>query len=107
MTLIDQIHRLERLDQLIRMKSTGPPKNLARRLEISERTLYNLLDILRSMGAEIYFNSEKQSYYYPSNIEVEIKFKVSDSASATFKGGYQPFFNFSVSFFPEEFLRTA
>ena len=35
MNLLTQIRRLERLDQLIRMKATGTPKELAKRMQVS------------------------------------------------------------------------
>jgi len=66
--LLQQIELIERMDQLIRFKSTGTPRNLARRLSISEASLYRLIDTLREMGAPIEFSVCSQSYVYSSEV---------------------------------------
>ncbi|MDF2191992.1 HTH domain-containing protein [Paraflavitalea sp. CAU 1676] len=58
------LDRLQTLDRLIRIKGTGTPKQLADRLDISERTLYRLIDTMRSLGAPIAYSESRQSYYY-------------------------------------------
>ena len=68
MTFIDQVHRIERLDQLIRMKATGRPSELALKLGISESRLYETLNIMKAdLGAVIRYSKSIQSYYYPKN----------------------------------------
>ena len=58
-------HNLQQLDQLIRMKATGNPRKLARRLEISERSLYEFIERLRKdMGCPIVYSKLRQTYYY-------------------------------------------
>lgn len=69
MKLIQQLQQLERLDALIRRKSTGSPKELARKFSVSERTIYNLLEVLRQMGAEIEYCHTRCSYYYTFQIK--------------------------------------
>lgn len=58
------INRLERLDYLIRIKATGTPTELARKLNLSERCAYNYIDLLRQMGAPINYDRKRSSYYY-------------------------------------------
>ncbi|KAA8476162.1 HTH domain-containing protein [Arcticibacter tournemirensis] len=57
-------NRLERIDYLIRSKSTGTPDELARRLEMSERTLYAFIHEMRASGAPIGYSKTIRSYYY-------------------------------------------
>ena len=64
MSLTTQIERLQRLDTLIRLKSTGNSSNLADRLEISESTLFLLLKQAKDLGAKICFNYHLCSYEY-------------------------------------------
>jgi hypothetical protein len=64
MSFIEKLRQIERVDQLIRLKGTGTPANLASRLGISENSVYNLLNILRSLGADIYYCEQRQSYCY-------------------------------------------
>ncbi len=47
MSLYKYLNRIRRLDGMIRRKNTGPPPELARKLNISERWLYIFLDELR------------------------------------------------------------
>lgn len=56
--------RLEKLDHCIRYKATGGPVELAHKIGISERTLYDYLRLMREMGAPIKFSSHRKSYYY-------------------------------------------
>jgi predicted DNA-binding transcriptional regulator YafY len=68
MKLLEQLQRLERLDQLIRLKATGCADCLAQRMNLSRRTIYNLLDILKILGAEINYCALRQSYYYVNDV---------------------------------------
>ncbi|MCW9708621.1 hypothetical protein [Fodinibius salsisoli] len=47
MSLRTYLNRIHRLDALIRRKSTGPPEELADKLDISERWLYKFLGELK------------------------------------------------------------
>lgn len=64
MNLPDQLSRLERLDQLIRLKATGTPAELARKLEVCERTVYYLIRILKERDNPVFYDKERQSYCY-------------------------------------------
>lgn len=67
-------HRLERIDQLIRIKATGTPTELAGKLGISERTVYEYLNLMKELGAPIKFNSYRQTYYYDEEGMFNISF---------------------------------
>lgn len=77
MKFLEQCKKLEYLDYLISMRATGNPKQLAERLNISERTLYNYLNILKEMGGKIEYNPYIESYYYVSNGKLELRFRIS------------------------------
>ncbi len=66
MKFLEQIQQLERLDQLIRLKATGSPKDLAEKLEVSERSVYNFMEVMRCLGADIKYCSQRNSYCYES-----------------------------------------
>ena len=72
--LSDIFERLERLDYLIRQKSTATPNQLAERLNISERTLYGLLNEMRGLGAPIKYSRFKQTYYYGTTGRFQLRF---------------------------------
>ena len=76
MNFIEQIQRIERLDQLIRLKATGNPNELADKLEISNRQLFNLLNIMRNeLNAPIRFDNESNSYIYAEHGKINISYK--------------------------------
>jgi len=65
MALYNYLNRIERLDSLIRHKCTGTPKELAKKLDISERWLYIFLDELKTdLGCPIRYDRKRRSYVY-------------------------------------------
>jgi hypothetical protein len=60
----DILERLSRIDHLIRIKGTGTPAQLAKRLNLSERTIYDYISFLKGLGCPIKFDSFRESYYY-------------------------------------------
>jgi hypothetical protein len=75
MALCNYLNRIERLDAMIRHKSTGPPKQLADSLGISERWLYIFLDELKSdLGCPIRYDRKRMSYVYEKPGKVTIRF---------------------------------
>jgi predicted DNA-binding transcriptional regulator YafY len=61
------IARLIRIDELIIKKATGTPLQFARRLQITESTLYEDLKSMKKLGCPIYYDLYRQSYCYYEN----------------------------------------
>lgn len=76
MSLFEQIDRMQFLHKCIVQESTGTPCELAQRLRISKRHLYNLLDEFKDMGAEIQYSRIKETFYYKNNFCLEITCKI-------------------------------
>lgn len=70
-TLLD---RLKSIDLLIVKRSTGNAHKLAEKLGITERSVYNYLNLMKTMGAPIVFSSFYQSYTYKDNGSFHIGF---------------------------------
>lgn len=70
----ETIDRLKYLDYLIRVKATGKPRQLAQRLYISERTLYEHISLMRQLGAPIKYCKARQSYCYLEEGEFCLRF---------------------------------
>ena len=68
------IDRLNRLDHLIQIKGTGTPNELAGKLGMSRRSVYNHLNLMKGLGAPIKFCPYKQSYYYDEEGSFNISF---------------------------------
>ena len=46
------------------MKATGNSHDLAKRLGVSRSTVFEILETMRIMGAEIEYNKHRRSYFY-------------------------------------------
>ena len=64
MDYLTHIGNLRKMDKLIRLECTGPAKDFAEKLGISRRTVFNHIDDLKAMGAEIIYDFIKRSYCY-------------------------------------------
>ncbi|QHI35896.1 hypothetical protein IMCC3317_12440 [Kordia antarctica] len=67
MRFIEKIEVLKRVDQLIRIKATGSARDLAVKLGIGKSTVYEIIEILKNMGAEIKYCNYRKSFYYISD----------------------------------------
>ena len=71
--------RIKMIDYLIKIKATGSPPQLARRLTISESTLYEYLAFMKKCGAPISYCKHRCSYYYEEegyfNLEFNMKLR--------------------------------
>ena len=76
MELKNEIHRLNRLHRLIKMCNTGSPDELAHKLHISKRHLYNVLDNLRALGAKIDYSRSDYTFYYTNSFELNLNLQV-------------------------------
>jgi len=66
---------IARLDQLIRLQ-TGNAKDLAKRLNVCEKTVFNLIDKVKEQyKAPVLFDKYKNTYYYsrPGRIVLEFQ----------------------------------
>ncbi|WP_190810311.1 HTH domain-containing protein [Flagellimonas sp. S3867] len=89
--LTQQIEVLERIDQLIRLKATGRPKQLAERLGVSEATVFRVIETMKEMNAPICYDLTRQSYMYTEATRFKCGFYLEDLDEATersLSGGY-------------------
>lgn len=75
MAIVVYIERIHRLDQLISMRATGTPQQLANKLAISRRMLYEYIHTLKDMGGAIAYDKTSQSYYYTNGERLEMRFR--------------------------------
>lgn len=67
-----EIRQIETLHFLILHKMTGTPDQLAEKLSISRRQLFNLLAFFRHVGATIKYDGMNCTYYYCEPFEINI-----------------------------------
>ncbi len=83
--------KIQRIDCLLRLKSTGSPEEFAAKLDLSRSTLMRYLSKLKVMGAPIEFCYERNSYLYTESVQYFAGFvpkdKVKELDAYTIKGG--------------------
>ena len=76
MKTLKQINRLKKMHQLVKVTNTGTPKEFAKKLNISESQLYNILEDLKEKGFPIQYSRSLKSYVYNDYCELEVLFSV-------------------------------
>jgi biotin operon repressor len=72
---LNSFKRIERLDRLIRTKATGRPDQLAIKLGMSKRSVFDYINLMKQNGAPIKFCPYRQSYYYDEEGFFKISFR--------------------------------
>jgi predicted DNA-binding transcriptional regulator YafY len=75
MNLTKYLERFRRLHMMIGKKATGTPAELAGKLDLSERAVFEYIRIMREMGAPIAFCHYRRSYYYERKVQFDIGFR--------------------------------
>jgi hypothetical protein len=73
MSLLKYIERVQRMDSLISMMATGSPQEFAEKMGIKRSTLFESLQEMREIGADIKYSYIRQSYYYADNRRIKIR----------------------------------
>jgi hypothetical protein len=68
------IQRFKTIDRLIQNKDTGNAIQLAKQLDVSERTAKEFIMVMREHGAPIYFDRLANSYCYSNRGSFNISF---------------------------------
>ena len=92
MKTIKHVERLQYLHNQIQMECTGSPTQIARRLRISERTVYYLIEQLRDYEAQIGYDRGRKTYYYKDDFVLEVNFSICignhDQVTEILEGSY-------------------
>lgn len=70
------IDRINTINYYISIKGTGTPKEFAYKLNISERMIYEYLNLFKRIGAPIKYCKIKKTYYYEIDGILEVKFNI-------------------------------
>jgi biotin operon repressor len=92
MSFIEQLQLLQRLDRLILRKGTGSARELGALVGLSRSSVFNYLDTLRSLGAEIDYCEFRKSYFYINDTRPRLPI-LSAANSELYQGG-KTFSNF-------------
>ncbi len=102
MKSFEQLERIQRIIKLIKHERTGTPAEFADHLFISKRRLYEHLDEIRAMGAQVAYSKQRNTYYFSNGHELELHYSLKIISKETEKqifGGYS-LNNYKSAFFP-------
>jgi plasmid maintenance system antidote protein VapI len=89
---LKNLERLQQLHQRIVQENTGTPKELANFMNISERSLYKLIEQLKDLTAPICYNRISNTYFYNGDFELQVSISVTalsnDEVIQVFGGSY-------------------
>lgn len=85
--MFDRFEQLARLDQLIRLKATGSPNQLAEKIGLSRRQLLRDIAKLREVGFPIDYSKSKQSYYYSDTVKLSFEIFIGKDKLISIKSG--------------------
>lgn len=74
MTFLEKLKTVERVDQLIRLKCTGTPDELARKLGLTRSTVYEIIECMKNMDVDIKYCKNRKSFYYETEKVLAIGF---------------------------------
>jgi len=63
---------IECIHYKIKTRSTGTPEEFSRRLNISRSTLYEYIEDLEELGAEIRYSRCLQTFYYVNDFDISV-----------------------------------
>lgn len=76
MKTLKQLERLRKAHKLIKQENTGTPAEFAKKLHVSERELYRILEYLKEVDAVISFSRTSNSYYYTADFDLLVNVSV-------------------------------
>ncbi len=76
--IIKHVELMNRIDQLIRLKATGNPVELAERLEISKTKLYRIINIMKELNAPLEYDIVEHSYIYVKDVGFKFGFFIKE-----------------------------
>ena len=86
------LERLQLLNLRIKNENTGAPKQLANLMQISQRSVYILMNKLKDYNAKISYSRNKETYYYTNAFDLQVAISVTvlngDEVTEIFGGSY-------------------
>lgn len=90
MKTLKQLERLRKVHKLIQQEQTGAPTAFAKKMHISDRELYRMLEYLKELDAQIAYCRKSNTYYYKESfdllVNVSIKVMVKNELKTVYAG---------------------
>lgn len=104
---LKHLERLQQIHQKIQNENTGSPIEMAKYMNISERSIYNLIDELKILGAEICYNRTSKTYYYCNDFKIELNISLKVITEGDARNLYGGSYFLKEKNFPARFLQET
>lgn len=102
---LKSLERLQQLHKRIQNENTGSPIEISKYMNISERSIFNLVDELKVLGAEICYNRTRKTYYYCNDFKIELNISLKVITEGTARNLYGGSYFLKENYFPARFLQ--
>lgn len=75
MDIYKYFNRVQQLHTLLKRKATGTPRELAKKLKLSERQTLEYVRELKDLGIPIAFCKHQKTYYYEKEVIFKFEFR--------------------------------
>lgn len=76
MNTIHTVRLMHQLHLLIIKEETGSSKDLSNILNVSRRTVQDYLKELRTLGAELFYDQDRNTYFYRNNFSMNFLLEI-------------------------------
>lgn len=76
MKVFEVMERLQLLHKLVDARKTGTPEELAKRLGIKKRMLYEMIDELKARDLPISYSRADKTFYYTQTVNFKLDYKI-------------------------------
>tara|TARA_B110000908_G_scaffold172102_1_gene237670 strand:+ start:1155 stop:1490 length:336 start_codon:yes stop_codon:yes gene_type:complete len=102
---LKKLEQLQQLHQRLQNENTGSPIEMATYMNISERSIHNLIDELKILGAEICYSRTTKTYYYCNDFKIELNISLTVITEGTARNLYGGSYFLKENYFPARFLQ--
>lgn len=74
--VVDYLERIKRLYNLIKQERTGSLSDIAKKMRLSRRTIANYISELKSLGADISYDKQRNTYFFNNQFVLYATFEV-------------------------------
>lgn len=95
MKALEQLERLQRINDLIKAEKTGTPDEFANSLHISRRQLYEYINFIKDFGVEVSYSKQRRTFYLSNGHELNISYGikvVSKNEALKINGGFSKYY---------------
>lgn len=80
MSIISNIDKLKLINSEIKKEQTGKPEDFAKKLSVSRSMLYNYIEEIKTLGAEIKYNRKLKTFFYKNDFDITIDIKYNNGS---------------------------